>query len=317
MNQVIAEDLIVIGIGYPSQSYAFESRSYMVGRGLDYSPKLTVAPERIKDNLSLFAGDHGGAQEFSRFVSEELIPWVDATYRTIPGNRAFAGHSLGGLFGVYVLTHSPEMFRKNVIGSPALWFDDERCMRWEADYSETHKDLPADVYFYVGGWEQEAILAPPRQLLQRLLSRNHPGFHGELVSVPEETHLLVNFWGFEHAFRSLYGPHPIAIAPEVLSRYTGQWIGDGGESWAIRVESGRLLIDAPGSAIHTWELYARSETSFATNPTNSAEFQLTFTLDGNGCNAAELKLRRQPYLDNGEFRSARTLTLHRAQPSAK
>jgi uncharacterized protein len=317
MNRVIADDLIVIGIGYPSQqSFAFDSRAYMVSRGLDYSPKLTVPAERTKDNLSLFLGEHGGAQKFSRFLSEELIPWVDATYRTIPGDRALAGHSLGGLFGVYVLTHSPEMFRKYVIGSPALWFDDEGCIRWEAAYAETHKDLPADVYFYVGGWEQEAMLAPPRQLLQQLLSRKYPGFHGEFVSVPEETHLLVNLWGFEHAFRALYGQRAVALTPEALRRYTGQWIGDGGESWAIREESGRLLIDAPGSATRTWQLYAQSETSFATNPTNGAEFQLAFTLDGGGRTATELKLRRQPYLDNGEFRSGRTLTLHRAN-SAK
>jgi len=316
-NQLVPDDLIVIGIGYPSRFYAFGSQAYMASRGRDYTPKLNGSPERVRENQGQSPGEPGGASEFLRFLSEELVPWVDATYRTVAGDRTFAGHSFGGLFGAYVLTHKPEMFRRYVIGSPALWFDDEACFRWEAAYAETHKDLPADVYLYIGGWEPEVMSVPPRRLIEQLVSRKYPEFHGEIVSVPEETHLSVNLWAFEHALRKLYGPRPVALAPETLRRYTGEWTGEGGGVWKIREEGGRLLIDAPGAANRAHELYAQSETSFATNLSNGAEFRLSFTLAATGGTVVELKLMRQPYLADGEFRTGRTLTLHRAQAQSK
>ena len=38
----------------------------------------------------------GGADEFLRFLSDELIPWVEGQYRTA-SFRVLVGHSLGGL----------------------------------------------------------------------------------------------------------------------------------------------------------------------------------------------------------------------------
>src|SRR5262249_48640295 len=42
----------------------------------------------------------GGADDNLRFIADELLPWVDAHYPTVP-TRLLAGHSFGGLFAVY------------------------------------------------------------------------------------------------------------------------------------------------------------------------------------------------------------------------
>ena len=39
--------------------------------------------------------------------------------------------------GRVFLNLKPEVFRRYVIGSPSLWFDDEACFRWEADLPAT------------------------------------------------------------------------------------------------------------------------------------------------------------------------------------
>lgn len=44
-----------------------------------------------------------GAEAYYRFLTRELIPSIDAQYRTMPGNRILSGHSLSGEFVVYAL----------------------------------------------------------------------------------------------------------------------------------------------------------------------------------------------------------------------
>lgn len=51
-----------------------------------------------------------GNGQFERYFVEELIPQIDANYRTIPGARAIAGFSLGGMMAVKVAARYPELF---------------------------------------------------------------------------------------------------------------------------------------------------------------------------------------------------------------
>jgi predicted alpha/beta superfamily hydrolase len=44
-----------------------------------------------------------GAAAYFRFLTLELVPLIDATYRTDPTNRIFSGHSLSGEFAMYAL----------------------------------------------------------------------------------------------------------------------------------------------------------------------------------------------------------------------
>ncbi len=51
-----------------------------------------------------------GSGQFARFVLQELLPWVDHTYRTLPAVRGVAGFSLGGMMAVKLATLAPHMF---------------------------------------------------------------------------------------------------------------------------------------------------------------------------------------------------------------
>jgi len=70
----------------------------------------------------------GGADRFLAFLGDELLPYVDRTYRTAP-MRVLVGHSLGGLFALHVLDRNPALFTGYVIMEPAVWWNNERELR--------------------------------------------------------------------------------------------------------------------------------------------------------------------------------------------
>ena len=51
----------------------------------------------------------GGADNFKRFLSTELIPTIEQKYRT-DGFRVLSGHSAGGQFVLFCLTSEPSLF---------------------------------------------------------------------------------------------------------------------------------------------------------------------------------------------------------------
>jgi predicted alpha/beta superfamily hydrolase len=52
------------------------------------------------------------ASAYARFLIEELMPRVNAEFRTLtgPGNTAVMGSSMGGLLSFYLVTHHPDVF---------------------------------------------------------------------------------------------------------------------------------------------------------------------------------------------------------------
>lgn len=67
-------------------------------------------------------GSKAGA--YAAFVTEELVPYVNARFRTLtePGQTAFAGFSLGGLSALDIVWHHPEVFGKVGVFSGSLWW---------------------------------------------------------------------------------------------------------------------------------------------------------------------------------------------------
>jgi len=78
----------------------------------------------------------GGADNFLRFINDELIPHVEKTYRTAPF-RTLIGHSFGGLFAIHALVTSPDTFDAYIAISPSLqWDDGELAKRAQATLGE-------------------------------------------------------------------------------------------------------------------------------------------------------------------------------------
>jgi predicted alpha/beta superfamily hydrolase len=76
------------------------------------------------------AGDRPGeghAEAFLRFVREELIPWVDAEYRT-KRYRVMVGPQAAAVFGVYTLLQAPGTFQAFIVNDPCILDHPERSL---------------------------------------------------------------------------------------------------------------------------------------------------------------------------------------------
>jgi predicted alpha/beta superfamily hydrolase len=82
----------------------------LVNRGI-ITPIIVVGVWSTDARFSEYSPWHD-APNYARFLIEELMPRVNAAFRTLtgPGNTAVMGSSMGGLLSFYLVTHHPETF---------------------------------------------------------------------------------------------------------------------------------------------------------------------------------------------------------------
>jgi predicted alpha/beta superfamily hydrolase len=96
-------------------------------------------PERIDDYTPHFnpvREDGGRGDEYCRFLVEEVKPFIDHQYRTLPGREytGVAGSSLGGLISLAIARWKPDVFSKVGALSPSLWWvQNELFSDWQSD----------------------------------------------------------------------------------------------------------------------------------------------------------------------------------------
>ena len=129
---------------------------------------------------------HGGADAFLRFISDELMPWVDRQYRTRP-HATLIGHSFGGLFAIHALLTRPDVFDAYIAISPSLQWDDQRLALQAAGVFESTPELTADLYMTVGN-EGRALLGGVRKLAAALDEHAPKRFRWAFRLMEEESH---------------------------------------------------------------------------------------------------------------------------------
>lgn len=87
------------------------------------APLVAVFVDPRWDGENRRAEQYVQNEAFAAFVAEDLVPHVEAAYRTRTdrAGRAVLGTSLGGLFAAFLLAEHPEAFGRAVIQSPAFW----------------------------------------------------------------------------------------------------------------------------------------------------------------------------------------------------
>jgi predicted alpha/beta superfamily hydrolase len=73
----------------------------------------------------------GGAELYGRLIVEELKPFIDGTYRTLPdaAHTGIGGSSLGGLVSLYLALKHPDVFSRAAVLSPSVWWDRRAILR--------------------------------------------------------------------------------------------------------------------------------------------------------------------------------------------
>ena len=77
----------------------------------------------------------GQAGAYGRMLCDELKPFIDATYRTLPDAHytGLGGSSLGGLVSLYLGLTRPDVFSRLAVLSPSVWWDRRAILRFVRD----------------------------------------------------------------------------------------------------------------------------------------------------------------------------------------
>ena len=142
------EPVIIVGID-----------SVLNDRINEYTPT-----EESKFNLG------GHADDYGRMLIEEVKPFIDERYRTLPdrSHTALGGSSLGGLVTAYLGLKYAKLFGKISITSPAAYWDNEMIVRYV-------NSLPAKtdqrICLTIGTSEKDLFLNTTRDLHNALLKK--------------------------------------------------------------------------------------------------------------------------------------------------
>lgn len=162
---------LVVGVAYPN------TLATMTLRQRDLTPTKPDAASLAISGPGAKADDFGGADDFHRFMMEELRPLIAAGNPIDVSRQSLMGYSLGGLFTLHVLFHHPEAYRSYVAGSPSIWWDQREVLHGEAAFEDAVRAGKAAPRMLItsDAWEQgedAPDLPPPGELRTKILEGN-------------------------------------------------------------------------------------------------------------------------------------------------
>ncbi|HEX7123280.1 MAG TPA: alpha/beta hydrolase-fold protein [Gemmatimonadaceae bacterium] len=162
---------------------------------------LTGPTENAEDRK--IAPQVGGSAAYRAFLRDELVPWVNAHYRTT-SERAIVGESLAGLFVVETFLLEPALFDTYVAFDPSLWWNDHRLLDSAATRLAAGSYQGKRLWLAASSeWELAALTARLASVLQR---GKFPGLWWHYEPMPAETHATIYHPAALVAFRALFAP---------------------------------------------------------------------------------------------------------------
>lgn len=133
--------VILIGVGY-KDFHAMDSL-----RNRDYTFPVAIPEYEMTTS--------GGANKFLSFLNNQLVNYIDSSYRTDTVNRILMGHSLGGYFTLYALseqlTSNHPLFSGYIAASPSTHYNHNYILTLLEKITAKNKNLKA--FISVGGLE--------------------------------------------------------------------------------------------------------------------------------------------------------------------
>ena len=168
-------------------------------RRRDMTGETTVAKDRE------IAPRVGGSAAFRRFLREELVPLVQARWRT-SDEAAIMGESLAGLFVLETFFLEPDLFDAYVAIDPSVWWNDRQLARGAAERLRARPDLEKTLYLATAGVED--IVAGTEAIARALAEHAPPGLVWQHHPMPDEFHDTIYRASAPRALRTLFAATP-------------------------------------------------------------------------------------------------------------
>ena len=139
--------MIIVSIGHQSED-AHERRFY------DFTPPASQYEFPTRRGKKMPEIPVGNGETFKLFIELELLPWLNEHYDVNNSQYALFGHSLGGLYTLYLFLQYPNLFHRYVAVSPSIWWNNKQLLNLLVE-KETAPTQPLAIY--VGGDEGDMI----------------------------------------------------------------------------------------------------------------------------------------------------------------
>lgn len=186
--------LILVSIGYRS----FEAMDSL--RVRDYMYPEAIASDEMEAV--------GGGKHFFEFITQELLPKVDSSYRTT-GQRTLLGHSFGGYFSLYALLEQLNQQRNDfdsfIAASPTLWYHDRYLFQLPDKLRDRKSKDTISLSLSVGGLEEPTwTIKPVQDFSKQLLDKNIEHFQLNNQFYQPLDHMDVGIISFVQSLETIY-----------------------------------------------------------------------------------------------------------------
>ncbi len=181
-------ELIVVGIGKPMESLD----EWWPVRCRDYSPKP-------------LPGDDGSGHSdaFHCALRDEILPFVDTTYRTDTFDRTIWGHSLGGVFVLQMLLSGSGLFHRFIATSPGIVLDGQTLFDLQTDAPPARTQVPGRLFISIGSLDTE-LRRHIEVFNAELRHRDYQGLHVDTAVLSGYAHASAAPLGFLTGIRKVF-----------------------------------------------------------------------------------------------------------------
>jgi len=200
-DQTVPE-FIVVGLGYAGDNLDFEKL-----RWNELSPvPFKDAPEST-----------GRAAEFLHTIEREVIPFIEHEYRVDSSFRVLAGSSLGGLFTLFTMYTSPQLFHAYIAATPAVTEGDNWIFKLEEEFARNGRSIKGSLFLSVGGEEYAVQLGAVRRFHERIISRQYRALLCELRIIENMGHCGGIFEAYVRGLSYVFRPLTQVIKQATLN----------------------------------------------------------------------------------------------------
>jgi predicted alpha/beta superfamily hydrolase len=175
---------IIVGISYGSDTV--EHGNF---RSTDYT-----APSSERDYW-------GGAEKFQTFLSDELMPFIENTYRSRADRRIIFGQSIGGQFVLYTALTKPDLFWGYIASNPALHRNLAFFMTQHAEPKSTSEK--SRLFVASGTMDDPTFRAPALEWIEYWSGREAP-WQLKTVNLDGHSHMSAPPASFRQGMRWLF-----------------------------------------------------------------------------------------------------------------
>lgn len=163
-----------------------------------------TGPTRNPDDRKI-APRVGGSAEFRRFIRTELMPVIQARYRTT-GETAIMGESLAGLFVVETYFLEPDLFDMYIAFDPSLWWNDRELV--DSASARLERTSSTARALYLANSSEEELAQLTGTLARAIGPQASGGLTVHHQAMPDETHATIYHPAALLAFRRMFKQEP-------------------------------------------------------------------------------------------------------------